>query len=65
MTVRRAVIFGAMFILMGVVEILLSVVWGGSGADVVIGVLWLVVGAMWFAGALEQRRRQRPGASTD
>ncbi len=54
-----------MFILMGVVEILLSVVWGGSGADAVIGVLWLVVGAMWFTGALEQRRRQRPGASTD
>jgi uncharacterized membrane protein HdeD (DUF308 family) len=65
MTVRRAVIFGGMFIFMGVVEILLSVVWGGSGADVVIGVLWLVVGAMWFASALAQRRRERPGASTD
>lgn len=60
MTVGREMLFGGVFTFIGVGAIVLSVVWGGSGADVVLGVLWLVVAACWFGAALQQRRRERP-----
>jgi hypothetical protein len=60
MTVGREVFFGGVFAFIGVGSILLSVVWGGSGADVLLGVLWLVVAASWFGAALQQRHRERP-----
>jgi hypothetical protein len=60
MTVGREVFLGGVFTFIGVGSILLSVVWGGSDADVVLGVLWLVVAACWFGGALQQRHRERP-----
>jgi hypothetical protein len=65
-TARRSVIFGSLYAIMGITEILLSAAWGGIGHDTVFGVGWLVIGAAWFAIALRHHhRRERPGASTD
>lgn len=66
MTARRAVIFGGLFAILGITEILLSAALGGIGHDIVFGVGWLVLAAGWFAVALRHHhRRERPGASTD
>jgi hypothetical protein len=51
--------FGGVFTFIGAGSISLSVVWGGSGANVVLGVLWLVVAAFWFGAALQHRHRER------
>jgi hypothetical protein len=58
-TVRRMLVFSSAWAVMGVIEILFTVVGHDSGGLAMIGVFSLVTAAAGFAGSLEQRRRER------
>ncbi len=61
LSVRGQFILSGIFVFIGAVSVMLSVVWEGSGANVVLGVLWLLIGAGWLAVALQERRRRQRG----
>jgi hypothetical protein len=58
-TVRRMLVFSSVWAVMGVIEILFTVVGHDSGGFAMIGVFFLVTAAMGFAASFELRRREQ------
>jgi hypothetical protein len=54
-------IMGSVWAAGGILTILFTVIWHGSGADAALGGLWLLLALGNFAMAIEQRRREQRG----
>lgn len=58
-TVGKQLILSGIYAFIGVGSVLLAAIWGGGGASLIFGVIWLVLAVGWLLAALQMRRQQK------